>query len=114
MDRSYVRRMARIKNLLEGMALLGDKLEKWGISQELMNKITMLYNQATINEQKKKILKDSARQLTAAQNQLLKDLESYCTLVREWVRFEFPQETWPEFGFRKGEYAVKRTAGGRA
>ncbi len=112
MDRSYARRMARVKNLLEGVGAFGGQIGEMGITQELMNKMTTLYNQAIENEQKKNILKDSARQLTAAQNQLLKELESLSALIREWVRFELPQETWPKFGFRKGEYAVKRTAGG--
>ena len=110
MDKSYARRIAGVRQLLHGMKVYGDKLEKWGITPEFINNITTLYNQANVEEQQKNILKANARQLTAAHNQLMRELESHCALVKKLVRLVLPKETWLEFGFRKGEYAVKHTA----
>ncbi len=37
-------------------------------------------------------------------------LEGLCGDARQIVRMDFVQETWPEFGFRKGECAVGKAA----
>ncbi len=103
MDRLYARRMAGVRNLLEGMMIYGDKLEEWGIPQELITLMATLYNQVNIYQQKKNTLKLSARQITVAQNQLAEELESYCAKIKELVCSELPKETWPEFGYGKGK-----------
>jgi hypothetical protein len=59
---------------------------------------------------KKSAIKSSAQQLTVEQDQIMDDLESNCAMVKKLVRFELSKEYWPEFGFRKGEYAEKGTA----
>ncbi len=110
MDYSYAARLDRAKSIISGMTANGDKLEKWGITQQFVTNITALYNQAIENEQKKNVLKANTQQLTVAQDQLLDELESNCAIVKKLVRFELPKECWPEFGFRKGEYAEKETA----
>jgi len=92
------------------MILYADEVEKWGITQEFINNLIMQYNQANFNEQKKNILKANARQLTAAQNQLMKELESHCAMAEELVIYELPKEAWPEFGIRKGKYVAKGAA----
>ncbi len=111
MDKSYAQRIERVKNLIGGMTAYADKLEKWGITQEYITNMNTLYNKANDNEQKKNALKANAQQLTVAQDQLMEELESNCAMVKKLVRFELPKETWPGFGFRKGEYAEKNTAG---
>lgn len=108
MDKSYCRRIAGVRNLLEGMTVYGDKLEKWGIPQELIILMATLYNQVNVYQQKKNILKRSARQITAAQKQLLEELESYCAKIKELVCPELPKETWPEFGYGKGRIGPER------
>ena len=109
MDYSYAARIDRAKSILGGMTANGDKLEKWGITEEFITEMNSLYNQASANEQKKNALKASIQQLTVAQDQIMDELESNCAMVKKLVRFELPKETWPEFGFRKGEYATKGT-----
>ncbi len=69
------------------------------------------FNKANDNEQKKNALKANAQQLTVAQEQLMEELESNSAMAKKLVRFELPKETWPGFGFRKGDYAEKSTAG---
>ena len=109
MDRSYAHRIDRVKGILGGMTAYADKLEKWGITQEFITNMTTLYNQASENEQKKNALKASTQQLTVAQDGVMEELENSCAMVKKLVRFELPKETWPEFGFRQGEYAEKGT-----
>ena len=110
MDKSYAKRIDRVKSILGGMTAYADQLEKWGITQEFITNMTNLYTQANDNEQKKNAIKASAQQLTTAQDQLMEELESNCAMVKKLVRFELPKEYWPEFGFRKGEFAAKVTA----
>ncbi len=110
MDYSYAARLDRAKGIISGMTANADKLEKWGITQQFITNQTALYNQASENEQKKNALKANTQQLTVAQDKLMEELESNCAIVKKLVRFELPKECWPEFGFRKGEYAEKETA----
>jgi hypothetical protein len=111
MDKSYAQRIERVKNLIGGMTAYADKLEKWGIIQEYVANMNTLYNKANDNEQKKNALKANAQQHTVVQDQLMEELESNCAMVKKLVRFELPKETWPGFGFGKGECAEKSTAG---
>ena len=110
MKYSYAARINRVKSILGGMAAYADKLAKWGITQDFITDMTTLYTQVNDNEQKKNALKASTQQLTAEQDELMEKLESSCAMVKKLVRFELPKETWPEFGFRQGEYAEKVTA----
>lgn len=108
MDKSYCRRMAGVLNLLEGMTVYGDKLEQWGIPQEMITLMATLYNQVNVYQQKKNVLKRSARQITVAQKQLLEELESYCIKIKELVCSELPKGTWPEYWIREREESGRR------
>jgi hypothetical protein len=104
---TYAHRIDRVKSILGGMTAHAEKLAKWGITAEFIDKVAQLYNQACENEQKKNALKASSQQAVAEQDQVMAELESNCGIVKKLVRFELPKEYWPEFGFRQGEYAAK-------
>ncbi len=110
MIRTYAQRIDRVKSLLGGMAAHADKLEKWGITPEFIDKLNALYKQATEIEQKRNALKASSQLATVEQDKIMAELEDNCSMVRKLIRFELPKEYWPEFGFRKGEYAEKKPA----
>jgi hypothetical protein len=106
---SYAHRIDRAKSILGGLAAHGDKLTKWGITPEFITDMTTLYSQAGEVEQKRNAAKSNAQQLLAQQEQIMAELEGNCSMVKKLVRFQLPSEYWPEFGFRKGEYAAKET-----
>ena len=106
---TYADRINRVKGIIGGMTSYGDMLEKWGITKEFIAQQNTLYNQACENEQKKNDLKADAQQLTAGQEQLMKELESNCAFVKKLARFQLSKEYWPAFGFRQGEYRAKET-----
>ncbi len=44
---------------------------------------------------------------TSEAEKTMGELEGLCGNARQIVRMDFVEETWPEFGFRKGEYSSK-------
>lgn len=107
--RSYAHRINRVKTILEGIAAHADKLAQWGVTSEYIAKINNLYDQACVIAQRRNALKSANQLATVEQEQIMAELEGNCGMIKKLVRYQLPKEYWPEFGFRKGEYAKKDT-----
>jgi hypothetical protein len=106
---TFAHQINRAKTLLEGLTTYAEQLAQWGITTEFLTKTTELYNQANQLEQKRNALKASSQEATAEQEQVMTDLNSQCGVAKKLVRIALPEESWPAFGFRAGEYASKST-----
>jgi hypothetical protein len=104
---TFVHQVNRAKNLLDGLKANTDQLGKWGITPEFLAKITDLQDQASQLESKRNALNASAQEATAAQEQIMAELNKQCSVAKKLVRIALPEEAWPAFGFRAGEYASK-------
>ena len=69
--------------------------------------MSTLYQQATKQDDDRNALKARSQEATAQAEKTMGDLEKLCSDAKKLVRMELPEETWPEFGFRKGEYSSK-------
>ena len=78
-----------------------------GIAAELVAKLTDLYNQANELEQQRNNLKADSREKTTIMLQTMRDLNKQCSLARKSIRVSLPEEKWPAFGFRAGEFSSK-------
>ncbi len=107
MDKTFAHQINRVKNLLEGLNSYGDDVTQLGITKELIAKMTNLYNQAGQLEQKRNELKASSREATTAQVEIMSELKRQCSLARKSIRVGLPEEKWPAFGFRAGQYGEK-------
>ena len=107
--RTFAHQINRAKTLIDGLKSHGDQLTGWGVTVEVIAGFTDLYNQAGLYEQKRNDLKALSRQATAEQEQTMADLNKQYGMIRKLVRIALPQEDWPAFGFRAGEYAEKGT-----
>jgi hypothetical protein len=109
MYQTFAHQINRAKTLLDGLTTYGDDVTQLGITKELVTKLSELYTQANQMEQKRNDLKASSQAATATQEQTMSDLKSQCSLARKSIRVALPEEKWPAFGFRAGEYGEKQT-----
>ncbi len=66
--------------------------------------MTNLYNQAGKIEQKRNELTVSSREATTAQMKIMGELKRQSSLARKSIPFGLPEEKWPAFSFRAGQY----------
>lgn len=104
---TFAHQINRAKTLLDGMKLNGEELAKWGISPEFVANLTDVYNRANQLEQERNDLRAKSREATATQEQTMAELNSQCGMAKKLIRIALPEESWPAFGFRAGEYAAK-------
>ncbi|HBF39755.1 MAG TPA: hypothetical protein DDW50_20880 [Firmicutes bacterium] len=109
MYQTFAHQINRAKTLLDGLNTYGDDVSQLGITKDLVTKLNGLYTKANQLEQQRNDLKSSSREATASQTQTMSDLNSQCSLVRKSIRVSLPEEKWPAFGFRAGEYAEKES-----
>ncbi len=107
MSKTFAYQINCAKNLLEGLNSYGDDVTQLGITRELIVKMINLYNQAGKIEQKRNELKASSREATTAQIKIMGELKRQCSLARKSIRVGLPEEKWPAFGFRAGQYGEK-------
>ena len=107
MHKTFAHQINRAKTLLDGLNSYGDDVTQMGITKELVTKLSNLYTQASQMEQKKNELKASSREATTAQEEIMSELNRQSSLARKSIRVTLPEEKWPAFGFRAGEYAEK-------
>ncbi|HBF39240.1 MAG TPA: hypothetical protein DDW50_18215 [Firmicutes bacterium] len=107
--RTFAHQINRAKTLLDGLKTYGAELAGWGVTEEVATGFTNLYNQANQNEQKRNDLKASSRTATAEQEETMAELNKQYGVIKKLVRIALPEEAWPAFGFRAGEYAAKET-----
>lgn len=108
MGNTFSERLQRTKNILAGVAAHSEMLTARGISAEAITQANALLSQTNQLDNERNALKARSQEATAKSKKLLEELERFCSQVKTLVRMDFPKETWPEFGFREGEYAAKK------
>ena len=106
---TFAHPIKKVKTLLDGLQSYGDELAKWGVSAEVISQLNENYTQANLNEQKRNELKASSREASSAQEQTMNDSKKQYGMIKKLVRIALPEEAWPAFGFRAGEYAKKES-----
>jgi hypothetical protein len=110
MPKTFAHRLNNAKNMLAGLTLHADQLSKRGITADSVTKANQLYDQTSTLQNERNSLKARCQEATVQAEQLMTELENFCSEAKKLVRIEFPKETWPEFGFRRGEYAGQTAA----
>jgi hypothetical protein len=105
MPKNFAQRLNNAKNMLAGLAAHADAISKRGISAESLTNANALYEKASTIQNERNALKARTQEATAQAEEIMTQLESFCSEARKLVKIEFSKETWPEFGFRQGEYA---------
>ena len=104
---TFAERLITAKNMLAGLTAHTSELGKRGITPEVLGQMGQLYQQVAKLDDDRNTLKARSQESTANAEQTMTELERFCSDARKLVRMELPSESWPEFGFRKGEYAGK-------
>ena len=104
-NKSFTARYTRVRSMMTGLYRNHEKFAKYGASPEFLNDLAQLYQKVQQIQNRRKTIKKSSLAATAAKNLKLKEAEKLCGAARKWVRRELPADTWPEFGFEKGEWA---------
>lgn len=110
---TFAERTLSAKNLIAGLGAHLGELGKRGITQEVITEMSGLYNDAIRKNESRNALKARSQEATAETEEIMNHLESMCSDAKKIVRMELPEETWPEFGFRKGQFS-RLTPGGNA
>jgi len=108
MTKTFAQQLNDAKNMLAGLAAHAEQIAKRGISAESLTNANALYDQVSRLQNERNALKARCQEATVQAEQLMTELESLCSQAKKLVKIEFPKETWPEFGFRKGECAQTR------
>ncbi len=107
MYKTFAYQINKAKNMLDGLKANTDKLAKWGITTDFIAAMSSLHDRANLLESKRNALSASVQEATAEQQQILADLNNQYSVAKRLVKIEMPQESWPAFGFRAGEFAAK-------
>jgi hypothetical protein len=107
MPKNFAQRLNNAKNMLAGLTAHAEQVSRRGISAEFLTKTNGLYEQTSMLQNERNALKARCQEATVQAKLAMTELEKHCSEARKLIRIEFPKETWPEFGFRYGEYAAK-------
>ena len=107
MTQAFARQLNNAKNLMAGLTTHAAQLGKRGITPEVIAQMTSLYEQANRLDDERNAIKARSQEATVQVEQVMTELERLYAQAKKLVRIELPSESWPEFGFRKGEYAAK-------
>lgn len=107
MPKSFAHRINSVKKIMAGTEANVESLMKWGINSEFLNGMQQQFEEINQIEDKCNTLKARSQEETSRKEQAMDRLEQKAIFVKRVVRMQFPHETWPEFGFRKGEYSKK-------
>ena len=102
---TFAKRLITAGNMIAGLSAHTDEVSQRGFTQEVIGQMTALYEKALGLDDKRNALKARSREATSEAEKTMSELEGLCGEARQIVRMDFIEETWPEFGFRKGEYA---------
>jgi hypothetical protein len=103
--KTFAKRLNDAKNMLAGLAAHADEISKRGISTEALAGANTLYDKISTIQNERNALKARNQEATLQAEQVMAELESFCSEAKKLVKIEFSKETWPEFGFRQGEFA---------
>ena len=104
---TFAKRLITAGNMIAGLTAHADEVSQRGFTKEVIGQMTALYEKAVGLDDKRNALKARSREATSEAEKTMGQLEGLCGDARQIVRMDFVEETWPEFGFRKGEYASK-------
>ena len=104
---TFAQRLVSAKNMIAGLGAHTSELSKRGITQEVLDQMSGLYEKASKLDDDRNALKARSQEATTQAEETISDLETLCSNAKKVIRMDFAKETWPEFGFRKGEYAGK-------
>ena len=107
---TFAKRLITAKSMIAGLSAHADEVSQRGFTKEVIGQMTGLYEKAVGLDDKRNAIKARSREATSEAEKTMGELESLCGDARQIVRMDFVEETWPEFGFRKGEYAAKTAA----
>ena len=102
---TYAERLISAKNMIAGLSAHAGEVGKRGITQEVLDQMSGLYEKAAKLDDDRNALKARSQEATTQVEETMSDLENLCSNAKKIIRMDFAEETWPEFGFRKGEYA---------
>ena len=105
---TFAERLMTAKNMVAGLTAHAPDLTSRGITKEVLDQMNQLYERAIELDDKRNALKARSQEATSETEETMSELESLCSDAKKIVRMELPEESWPEFGFRKGEYAAKK------
>jgi len=105
MTKTFAQRLNDVKNMLAGLTTHIDEISKRGISAEALAGANTLYDQISTLQNERNALKARSQEATLQAEEVMTELESFCSEAKKLVKIQFSKETWPEFGFRQGEYA---------
>ena len=106
---TFAQRLVSAKNIIAGLTAHVETVSKRGFSQEVIDQMSELYDQAVKQDDARNALKARSQEATTQAEETMTELESLCGDAKKIIRMDLPEETWPEFGFRKGDYASKGT-----
>ena len=106
--RTFAHQLNRAKNLLEGLKANAETMAKRGVTPESLARMEELLGRASQNETKRNALRAQSLAATTEQEQVMAELNAMSTEFRKLVRIEMPEDTWPAFGFRAGEFSKKK------
>jgi hypothetical protein len=104
---TFAERLMNTKNMLAGLTAHTGELSKRGVTSEAIGQMNQLYQQAIRQDDDRNAIKARSQEATVEAEHTMTELERLCSDARILVRMELPSESWPEFGFRKGQYARK-------
>ncbi len=107
--KTFAHQLNQAKNLLEGLKANAERMVKRGITPEILARMAELLDRANQIETRRNGLKAQSQEATTEQEQVMGELNAICTEARKLVRIEMPEDTWPAFGFRAGEFSKKKS-----
>ena len=104
---TFVERLNSTKNMIAGLSAHAEEVSKRGFTKEVLDQMSKLYEKAAKLDDDRNALKARSQEATTQAEETMSELESLCSNAKKIVRMDLAEETWPEFGFRKGEYSSK-------
>jgi hypothetical protein len=109
-EKTFAARYSRIRSMMIGLYRHSEEFTPSGASPEFLTELSYLYTEVKRIQKRRRVLQKNSLGATAAKNRSLAQAEKLCGKARKWVRRKLPAEAWPEFGFKKGEYARPKPA----
>lgn len=106
MIKTFAHRINAVKKILAGTAGQAEALAQW-LKADYLTEFQAQFDLVGQIEDRRSALKARVQEETTTMEQAMGRLEGMAAFVKKVVRTQLPHETWPEFGFRKGEYAGK-------
>ncbi len=98
MKRSISERLRRTQNMLAGLTVNTERLNKRGLDTRFMTDFTMAYQTTVDLDNRHEAAKAFLKEKTAEFHTQLGKLEEFYREAKKTVKLEMSQESWKEFG----------------